>query len=96
MILSLILALAACGNIDYHERTAAQIEAKAGYSVIGWTEWTLFTCDIYLMPADEYVTPSCYEAVIKHEERHCRDHHFHPDRLGGGTVAECPATETNQ
>jgi len=85
----LLFALTSCGDIDYHTRSAEQLETMAGYPAVGYATWTSFSCDVYLLPEKEYPSIACYSAVIAHEERHCQDHHFHPNTPEGSVVPEC-------
>ena len=91
LILSLLaLALAGCGQVEYHLATANSLEKMAGYPVDGYSRWTVWgDCDIYLLPRDQYPSEECYQAVLRHEKEHCWKGNFHPDTPEGSYLLEC-------
>ena len=94
------LLLASCGDhtkVRIHETTREDIDARAGMPSWAWAEWHDFgyevLCDIYIMPPAAYGPAPCYEAVLRHEKRHCYEFDFHPysrEYFDPDIVAACP------
>jgi hypothetical protein len=88
IIALLFVALIGCGNhtkVKYHEVSPQELASMSGSdTVLGMAKWKdlefVVYCDIYIMPADIYETQTCYDAVVKHELRHCYEFHFHSGR----------------
>lgn len=63
--------------IVYHEIDQAFLDHVSGTEgTDGWAEWDEYTCDIYLRPQETY-SPFGWNWINAHEERHCREGHFH-------------------
>jgi len=82
----IILFLCACGphtEIEYHTKPIEQVreECWGKWACAKWRSWKSLDeigrvkCDIYLAPADFYVTEACYEDIIEHERHHCYEGH---------------------
>ena len=93
--------LSGCGphvEIEYHFNTPREvIEAKGYEETIGYAEYRYLKilnyefaihCDIYLLPLELYQTDACYQATLKHEQRHCYEQEYHAK--GQGIIPECP------
>ena len=93
-------------DITYHYDTPRYVlEQKAGYAVdafafrkptMGVDDVTHanvrghWECDIWLASRASFSSEDCWNKAIAHEERHCREGHFHPQTPEGSFV-ECNA-----
>lgn len=90
-----VAVLAGCGlqlDITYHFNTSREdMAALSGDPAIGgYATWRdnpfKRECDVYLLPFDLYQTDTCYQAVLAHEQQHCREGAFHE---GPYYIMEC-------
>jgi hypothetical protein len=100
-IIICLCCFTACGNkveIEYHFNTPPEVlYPMAGFPVYGLATWNedleyirmVTHCDIYLLPFDLYPSDACYQAALRHEQRHCHEGHFHPVGPEYGIEPEC-------
>lgn len=87
VLLGLYLIGPGCGNhtkITYHIVTREELTSVCrNADVLGCAKWEdrkyEVRCDIYMMMQDRYKNQVCYDAVLKHEQRHCYEFYYHGD-----------------
>jgi hypothetical protein len=92
------ILLCSCGRhtkVEWHEISQTEMAAIGNEpDAIGHAEWKdreyEVDCNIYLMPIVSYPTVSCYEAVVRHELRHCYEFDWH---TGKHVEPECMTQE---
>ena len=98
--LCLLCALMGCGAVDqgsmdieYHHMSRAEMDQRFGTQYIGYTTWHNTDCDIYMLTEIQYYFHSedCYEAMLAHEERHCREGNWHVNGDEQSREPECDA-----
>ena len=94
LCLIVVILLVSCGNhtkVEFHEVDQQTLNSIAGGDVNGFAKWKdygfVVYCDIYLMPIMEYKTAQCYDAVVKHELRHCYEFKYHGNDI---VIQDCP------
>jgi hypothetical protein len=107
VIISLCLALSACATttgylakeklqIIYKTRLDVPLEhpGHRGYATLVMFPDGSKACQIEILPFWLFESRECYEEVLRHEERHCREGTFHPsENWGYPDLPHCPWSE---
>jgi hypothetical protein len=94
---AILIILAGCGNhtkVERHEVSRETLDAVSGRTgLYGYARWKdqeyVVYCDIYYLAPEAYPSRACYDAVVRHEVRHCYEFHFHGNGPMDGIEPEC-------
>lgn len=86
-IIALLLILAGCGeDAHYSSVTLYHVDKSVldemcdeTYECLGYAQWAGHTCNIYMMPREEYSLIDEYNRILGHEfDYHCVQKKEHP------------------
>jgi hypothetical protein len=93
ILIGIYLFLVGCTTISY--KTTPDVPLNhPGHD--GYASWIglpgiAVLCQIEIMPESAFPNKECYQEVLKHEERHCREGAFHPpENWGYPDLHHCP------
>jgi hypothetical protein len=104
LLVAAALLMIRCGAIDppdqdirYHYLSRDEMDQKFGAQYVGYATWHEDLndnyCDVYMLEDIQYYfySEDCYEAMLAHEERHCREGNWHVNGDEQSTEPECNA-----